>query len=254
MKPVRYTIFIAIFIILNATLALAGPYPKELFLCFADWKPYEYMEDGQAKGVNVEIVEAVASTMGITIRWGSYPWPRCVAMAKNGAADGLMSLYRSQEREAYFYYPDEHVNFDESVFITYPGSKVTFDGNLQSLAGMDVLVARANSYGEAFDEATFFTRRIAPHQDNVVLMIARKRYKLGIGSRGRFENMIKEKNLADRVIILEPPYLIKTYFAFSQEKGVLYKPLAEDFSRVLAAFKISDKYMLILKKFGFVLR
>lgn len=187
----------------------------------------------------------------VKIKWIAYPWSRCVRMARSGEVDGLMSLYRSTEREGFFYFPDAHVNLDESVFITYPGSDLFFDGMLKSITGMDVLVARENSYGKVFDEATNFTIRIAPHQNNVVLMIASKRYKIGIGSRGRFENLIKEKGLADKIIIMDPPYMINSYFTFTQNKGASHKALADAFSTVLSAFKTTEEYRQILDKYGF---
>lgn len=251
MKSIKYMSIFIIIIFLNTTIVLANSYPRELLFCIANWNPYEYIEGNKAKGVNVEIVEAVANTLGITIRWKAYPWARCINMAEYGDVDGLMSLYRSTEREKFLYYPDENVNIDECVFVTHIGSNVTFDGTLQSLTGENVLVARANSYGKEFDEATNFTRIIAPNQDNVVIMIAYKRYKIGIGSKRRFENMIKKKALEDKVIIIDPPYMIKTYFAFTRKKGVLYKTLAKDFSEALTNFKTTEQYKQILKKYGF---
>ena len=251
MKILKSMTVFTMLVFLNSAIALASSFPKTLHFCFADWKPYEFCEGDEVKGVNVEIVEAVARALGIKIRWTVYPWPRCIKMAKRGEVDGLMSLYRSTEREGFFYFPDENVNLDESVFITYPGSGLIFDGALQSITGMDVLVARENSYGKLFDEAINFNRITAPHQNNVVLMIASKRYKLGIGSRGRFENLIKARGLADKIIIMDPPYMINTYFAFTQNKGASYKALADEFSKVLTVFKTTEEYKQILEKYGF---
>jgi polar amino acid transport system substrate-binding protein len=247
-------VIVTAFVFLETSTVSASSYPKKLLFCFTNWKPYEYCEGETVKGVNVEITEAVASVLGIKTQWVAYPWPRCVKMAKDGEVDGLMSLYRSKEREVVFYFPDENLNLDESVFITYSGSGINFDGTIQSITEMDVLVARENSYGKTFDEATNFRRRTAPHQDNVLLMIASKRCKIGIGSRGRFENMIKERGLAEKVNILEPPYMVKTYFALTKKKGASYKALAEDLSKALTAFKLTEEYKDILIKYGFVSR
>lgn len=252
MKGIKY---VSIFIIISfwyTAVAWADAYPRELLLSIANWDPYEYIEGDQAKGVNVEIVEAIAKTLGITIKWEAYPWARCVYMAKRGDVDGLMSLYRSTEREKFLYYPDEHVNMDECVFVTYKGSNVTFDGTLQCLTQANVLVARANSYGKEFDEATNFTKVMAPNQNNVVKMIAHKRCQIGIGSRGRFENTIKENALEDKVIILDPPYMVKTYFAFTRNKGGAYQTLAQDFGAALTHFKTTKQYQRILEKYGFI--
>jgi polar amino acid transport system substrate-binding protein len=212
--------------------------------------PFEYAQGDKAKGMNVEIVEAVAKNLGIKIKWSAYPWARCVNLAKNGDVDGLMSLYKSTDREAFLFYPDENVNFDECVFFTYPGSNVIFDGSLQSLTGMKILIARANAYGKEFDEAHYFMKIIAPNTVNVVRMIAGRRYRIGIGSLDTVETEIKKQGYEKKMIILDPPYRIKTYFAFSKKKDAFYKTLAKNFSDSLKAFKTTEQYARIVKKYA----
>ncbi|WP_022669079.1 substrate-binding periplasmic protein [Desulfospira joergensenii] len=226
-------------------------YPREVTICYGPWKPYEYREDNQTKGVNVEATEAAANTLGIGINWVAYPWNRCLESAKSGVVDGLMSLYRTAERETYLFYPDENLNIDKSVFITYPGSGVIFDGSLKSLTGEKVIVAQANSYGKAFDQANNFSKILAPSQENVILMVAVKRHRLGIGSKGFFENCIKKKKLSNQIVFIDPPYQIKTYFAFTRKKGEPYKNLAEDMGQALETFKKSRSYREIQIKYGF---
>jgi polar amino acid transport system substrate-binding protein len=242
----KIKIIFAIFLFLHTADAWAQEYPKELHFCFGNFKPYEYMQGDTAKGINVEIVDAIAKKFGIKMKWDAWPWARCVNLAKNGDVDGLMSLYKSTERENYFYYPEENINVDECVFFTYPGSHVTFDGRLQSLAGKKVLIARSNAYGQAFDEALDVIKIVAPNSVNVVRMIAGRRYKIGIGSRKTVEAEIRKQGYEKKVLILEHPYLIKTYFAFSKKKGPLFESLAEDFSNSLKAFKTTKQYKRIL--------
>ena len=64
MKHIKYMSILIIIIFLNTTNALADSYPRELVFCITNWNPYEYTEGNKAKGVNVEIVEAVANALG----------------------------------------------------------------------------------------------------------------------------------------------------------------------------------------------
>ena len=100
-----FLLFISLFLsLLMPCFSFAqSPYPREITICYGPWKPYEYMENNQTKGVNVELVEAAANSLGIRINWVAYPWTRCVASAKSGIVDGLMSLYRSGERESFLF-------------------------------------------------------------------------------------------------------------------------------------------------------
>jgi len=217
---------------------------------FGDFKPFEYVENGRIKGANVEILEAVSKKLGIEIRLVAYPWARCIYLVRHGMLDGVMSLYRSSERETYLYYPDEHINIDECVFFTFPGSNVHFDGNLASMTGKTILIAQANSYGDEFDRSTNFKKALAPNTVNVVRMIAAKRYTIGIGSRKSIEAEVRANGYENRIEILDAPYIIKTYFAFSKKKDNAFKGLADDFSHALKAFKTTPKYEAILKKYG----
>jgi polar amino acid transport system substrate-binding protein len=236
---------------LQASNIAAQPYPKEVSICFGDFKPFEYQESDQIKGMNVEILETIAESFGITIQWSVYPWARCLHMAEEGTVDGLVSLYWSAERDEFLYFPNEHINVDECVFFTYPGSNVVFDGTLKSLTGLKVLTAHANSYGREFDEAENIIKVNAPNTVNVVRMIAMKRYQIGIGSIKAVQTEIKARGYEKKLEILKPSYYIKTYFAFSKKKGPSHKALTEDFSDALRSYKKSGEYERTLKKYGY---
>ena len=244
-------LFLCLEIFMPCPCFAEDPYPREITICYGHWKPYEYMEGKKTKGVNVEVVEAAAKRLGVRIRWKAYPWSRCMQSARIGLVDGLMSLYRTAEREKVLYYPDENLNVDQSVFITYPGSGVTFDGSLTSLTGEEVMVARENSHGKAFDTAQNFTKISVPSHENVILMVSARRHQLGIGSRGFFEIFMRENHLSDRVVFIDPPYLIQTYFAFTRKKGPGYRRLADDMGKALKALKKTGAYETIQKKYGF---
>lgn len=251
LKSVRFPIVYFFILFLQAANIAAQPYPKEISVCFGDFKPFEYKESDQIKGMNVEILETIAGSLGIKIKWSVYPWARCLYMAESGTVDGLMSLYWSAERDEFLYFPSEHINVDECVFFTYPGSSVVFDGTLRSLTGLKVLIAHANSYGREFDEAENIIKVKAPNAVNVVRMIAKKRYQIGIGSRKAVEAEIKARGCEKKLVILKPSYYIKTYFAFSKKKGPSYKALAEDFSDALRSYKKSGEYERTLKRYGY---
>ncbi len=246
----RLMLAVALLFFQTATVT-AGPGPREMTFCFGDFAPFEYHVGDQFKGMNVEILESVAGKLGIAIHWEVYPWARCQHLATAGEVDGLMSLYRTAEREKHYFFPDENINIDECVFFTFPGSHVHFDGSLESLSGMTVLIAQANAYGQDFDAAQNIEKVTAPNTVNVVRMIAGKRFKIGIGSREAVENEIRRHGYADELVILEPPYTIKTYFALSKRRDPAYEDLAEDLSDALKAFKQTRDYDRILEKYGY---
>lgn len=56
-----------------------------------DAEPINWLEDGVAKGVEVEIVEYVLGNLGIRVKHEFYPWERAQQMVRYGKADAMMT-------------------------------------------------------------------------------------------------------------------------------------------------------------------
>ncbi len=78
------------------------------------YPPYEFLQDGQPTGFNVELMHAVARVMGINITISLGPWSEVRAQLENGEIDALIGMAYSEER-------------DKTVDFTTPHSTLFFD-------------------------------------------------------------------------------------------------------------------------------
>ena len=230
---------------------------NEITIGFAEWPPYEYMENGEPTGVNVTIVNGVGKLMGIKFKFIQNSWGRCMVNAKSGKIDAIMSLYKNPERETFLYFPDVNLSVDENILITYHKNDFSFNGDLNSLTGKTVIVVQDNSYGEQFDKAENFNKHLSYNSTQTIKLISENRIELGIVSRFPFFYIAGKHNQIDKIKILTSPgnsgelYVGFAKAADLKNKNTNLKNLAEKFSGALNSYKNSDEYKSLMKMYGF---
>jgi PAS domain S-box-containing protein len=76
--------------------------------------PYEFFEKAEPSGFNIELIKAVAETMGLDIKIVLGPWKEVRADLENGRIDVIAGMFYSEER-------------DKVVDFSIPHSVVSFD-------------------------------------------------------------------------------------------------------------------------------
>ena len=111
----------------NAALTLCLGFIFQMFSAGADaenmivvrgndnYPPMEMLVADQPTGFHVDIVNEVASIMGVTVQWKSLPWRRALKMAENGTADAITYVARTPERERFFVFLDGNVLSSSTV-------------------------------------------------------------------------------------------------------------------------------------------
>lgn len=245
-------LFFMTFMMYSGLLWGQQPVPKTLTIAIADWPPYEYVDTQQKfSGQNVEIVQAVSKKLGYHVIFRQLPWSRCIKYVKEGTVDGILSLYRTKAREAFLYYVDESISDDISVLFTASSNPHTYDGDLKSLTGKTVVIARNNSYGMAFDQATYLKKFDTNNNKQVLQMVRANRYPFGISSKLPLIHLMKTMGVTDKIKILEPPVSSeKLYLGFSLHLGKKMKDLSALFARGLIEFKNSTQFQTIIKNYS----
>ena len=241
----KYICFL--FLLLFTTNLMA----KEYKITISNWPPYEHITKNQEeKGINIKIVRAVAKSLNWKVKFYNRPFSRCLLEVENGQMDAIMSIYKTPERENFLYFPTEHTNFDMAILFTSKDSNLKYDGNLKSLAGLNIAFERNNSYGEEFDNADYIIKEEIPNCRTLVSVIANKRYPVGIHSHYPLIALAKELNSLDKIKTLSPPISKdKLYIAFTKAKGPSYEKLAQDFSEALKNFKTTPEYKEIMQDY-----
>jgi polar amino acid transport system substrate-binding protein len=203
----------------------------------------------KASGFEIEIVQAVFSTMGLQPLYREYPWARCIGTMKSGKADAILTIFRSKERQKYLYFPSEPTLLETNVFFKLKGASPSFDGDLRKLKNYVIGVKASTSYGEKFDQAKFIKKEEVSFTESVVKLVENKRVDLGISSLPLLKYLMKHNGKEDKFSLLRPQVSREPlYIAFSRERDL--KKISEEFAVKLAKFKKTEKYKKILKKYG----
>lgn len=203
----------------------------------------------KASGFEIEIAQAVFSSMGVQPLYREYPWARCIEMMKSGKSDAILTIFKNKERQKYLYYPSEHTLMESNVLFRLKGAGPSFDGNLKKLKNYVIGVKTSTSYGEKFDEAKFLKKEEVAFTESVIKLVENKRVDLGIGPLPLLQYLMKQGGKADKFSLLRPQVSQEPlYIAFSRGKDL--KNLSEEFAAKLARFKKTEKYKKILKKYG----
>ncbi|MGE5492170.1 MAG: transporter substrate-binding domain-containing protein [Actinomycetota bacterium] len=79
--------------------------------------PYEFMEDGQPKGINVDLWQAIGKKLGRPVEFRLMDWPRAQAEFREGKGDALTILGRTPEREAIYDFSQSLYPFSFNFFV-----------------------------------------------------------------------------------------------------------------------------------------
>ena len=87
-------------------LTLAGPLllsaaPPLFVATDENLPPFSFVEDGQAAGIDVDMLQEVARRTGRAFTVEARPWKRVLTEAESGQAPLAMPLFRTPEREAF---------------------------------------------------------------------------------------------------------------------------------------------------------
>jgi len=94
-----------------------------------DYPPYEYLENEEPTGFNVDLLKAVAKTMGIEVKINLGPWASVRKQLENGEIDMITGMYYSFAR-------DEKVDFSASFIVVHHNIFTRVDSSIEELADL----------------------------------------------------------------------------------------------------------------------
>lgn len=134
-------IFFTVFYILLVTLGttkLASADDRILTFCYDPYPPYTFGTSGAPSGgIKVKLLEAVVSKIdGLDAEVVLLPWKRCQAEAKAGKVDGILPLYKNDDRLSYLSFSEP--TFTQLSTFWYNENKysdgINWSGNFEELS------------------------------------------------------------------------------------------------------------------------
>ncbi len=80
----------------------------------SEWAPFEYMENGEPKGIQIEIIHEVMSKLGVPYEIELLPWSRALKIVEAGEADAIISITHNDEREAFLVFTPDQLRWGET--------------------------------------------------------------------------------------------------------------------------------------------
>ncbi|MDK2596188.1 substrate-binding periplasmic protein [Pseudoalteromonas obscura] len=118
-----------------------------------EYPPYQYLEDNNAKGIGVNMVNEVFNRMDKSFVVEFLPWGRALREVQAARADGIFTIYFSEERQKSMLF-SQQVLINQSVSIfSKRDSGLKLTGNINELRQLRVGLVRNVSYGKEIDSA-----------------------------------------------------------------------------------------------------
>ncbi len=117
------------------------------------WEPYNYYEDGNAKGYSIDYMNLIAEKLGIPIKYISGPsWNEFMGMMKDGSLDLMINIASTKDRRTFLAFTEPYMITSSSLFVRDSEQGIS---DLSDMSGKRIGFTRGFFFGE-------FIRRYYP--------------------------------------------------------------------------------------------
>ncbi|WP_243544975.1 substrate-binding periplasmic protein [Pseudodesulfovibrio tunisiensis] len=222
--------------LLAAALVVLRPFPawpaKALLVVFDDYPPYHYWDGETPAGLNVELTREAFRRMAEPIRFERRSWRRSLHDVATGDVDCVVAGFRTPEREAFAFYPDEPLSLETNAVI-FRADDANPIRHLNDLYTRTVGVVAAYKYGESFDTMPHLKKQESASDSLLLSKLLEHRVDAIMGSRLVIRHLAMKREALDRIAIGpllkgEPLYLL-----ISRRLGPRGSTLARRFGETL---------------------
>lgn len=243
----KVVLFLFCFIVCNVHLALSA---KEIVVGINtnSYPPYYINNHGHISGFSLDVAELIASKLGYSLTYRTYPWARINQYLREGKIDMVLLYLKTEEREKYVHYSKIPYITESYNFFKNTGNTYQFNGNLNSIVDTPIAVIRGYSYGPTFDQTELKQKYIANSETQLIDMLIKDRVALILGNEAVIQFHMREMVSTHHIEALQPAVAERhAYFAFSKKSAESEK-LNQAFSKVLSQLIHSDEYKKLLLK------
>lgn len=236
--------------ILSVVLALlvtTSLFSEKFVIVTEEYPPYEFQKDGKVTGIDVEILQEAAKVTGDQLEFRFLPWKRAQKEVKEGKADGIISLFKTQEREEFLHFPTTSLSSEKNVIFTndkFSGSIKT----MKDLNGQKVGTMNEYSYGTEFDSNNDIIKEPNVSQDVLLKKLAKNRYYFVINNELVTWFMVEKLKLDNikvtQLIVSEDPLWLG--ISKASPKG---KKMLENFNKGLKVIKDNGTLDKVIAKY-----
>ncbi|WP_085830122.1 ABC transporter substrate-binding protein [Collinsella vaginalis] len=134
----------------------------------ADYAPFEYMEDGEYKGFDLDLITKIAEKLGLEVEIKNVDFDSIVPGVASGAKYdvGVASITVTPDRKKQVDFTDSYYMDDQAIVTMKSDTAVTADNYAEALNSADVKIAvQSGSTAEAFAKENFLKATLVPFKD-----------------------------------------------------------------------------------------
>ena len=124
----------------------------------AEYEPFEYMENGDYKGFDIELAQAIADKLGLKLQVENVDFDTIVPGVASGTKYdmGIAAITATPEREKEVDFTDSYYMDDQAIVTNKSDSAVTADNYADELNKSDAtLIVQSGSTAESFAKENF---------------------------------------------------------------------------------------------------
>lgn len=134
----------------------------------AEYEPFEYMEDGEYKGFDLELAQAIADDLGLELKIENVDFDTIVPGVASGTKYdmGIAAITATPEREKEVGFTDSYYTDDQAIVTMADNTEITGDNYADALnaEGMKIAV-QSGSTAEAFAKENFPNAELVPFKN-----------------------------------------------------------------------------------------
>lgn len=134
----------------------------------AEYEPFEYMEDGEYKGFDLELAQAIADDLGLELKIENVDFDTIVPGVASGTKYdmGIAAITATPEREKEVGFTDSYYVDDQAIVTMADNTEITGDNYADALnaEGMKIAV-QSGSTAEAFAKENFPNAELVPFKN-----------------------------------------------------------------------------------------
>lgn len=213
--------------------------------------PYNYKEDGERKGLTIDVINYFKENSTYDFEFLTVPWPRALYLVAHGKIDLVLTLFKTPERENIYHFIEPSYGYEVNQLFTLADKNVEFNGQLQQLSPYSIGIIREYSYGENFDQANYLNKFSALTEEKLLKLLLSKRIDMVVSNPFIFNRIISKYDVTSQIRAIKP-YISVTpvYIALSkgrndsQEIKKILGQLIQKLKASLYYQELLDKYQL----------
>lgn len=219
----------------SSSLIIAGDF---------NYPPYEYLdENGNYKGFNVDIINAISIELGIDIELKPVEWNKAFSLLENGEVDAIQGVSYSKKRDLKYDFTNSILENQQIIFVK---SKNEFIKEISDLENLKVSIQKNDISSEFFDQLKNVTILEYPSQYEAVKALSEDKVDAFIGNRLTGLYFIQKKYKTKDYKIIGENISESTSYSIAVLDG--NKETLEELNKGLSIIKKNGTYDKIYKK------